>query len=134
MPRETLYAARNIDFAPTILVNYKGDPLPLGGARISMQVRLYPGAAGTPVAQDNDVSFTDTAHPQSNLPEWTGWRQLALFPSIEKATLLGMPGLNQPDPGDAQVFVHEIKITYADDMQDSLLTGEFILSAGVDAT
>lgn len=125
----TLYAARNLDFAPTINVDYPGDPLPLTGATISMQVRQYPGAAGDPNAQDADVAFTDDVHPTRE-----GWRRLAITPAIPRATLAAMPGQNQPDPGAQQRFVHETKITYADDAQDSLLSGDFILSAGVDAT
>jgi len=135
MPIEPLYAARNIDFAPNINVDYPGDPLPLTGAAISMQVRLYPGAAGDPLAQDAAVMFADAIHPDAaTVPAYAGWRRLTIIPSIDKAILAAMPGQNQPDPGDAQAFVHEIKITYDDGMQDSLLTGDFILSAGVDAT
>jgi hypothetical protein len=135
MPIQPLYAARNIDFAPTINVDYPGEPLPLTGAAVSMQVRLYPGAAGDPLAQDADVAFTDAIHPDATtVPAYTGWRRLTIGPSIDKTILAAMPGQNQPDPGDAQTFAYEIKITYADGMQDSLLNGEFILSAGVDAT
>lgn len=129
MPIETLYAARNIDFAPTIYVDYKGLELPLTGATVSMQVRLYPGAAGAALAEDASADFSDAVHPGDD-----GWRRLSLFPEIDRGMLATLPGVNTPDPGDAQTFAYEIKITYADDMQDSLLTGEFILSAGVDAT
>ncbi|MED5546137.1 MAG: hypothetical protein VYD90_12880 [Pseudomonadota bacterium] len=125
----TLYAARNIDFAPTINVDYPGDALPLTDATISMQVRQYPGAAGDADAEDADVTFADGEHPSD--PDL---RRLILEPTIAKASLEAMPGQNQPDPGDAQAFVYEIKITYADSEQDSLLSGDFILAAGVDAT
>ncbi|EJL23979.1 hypothetical protein [Novosphingobium sp. AP12] len=50
---------------------------------------------------------------------------------ITRDVLEGMPGLNAPAPGEPQEFVHEIKITYADDLQDQLLIGEFIVGAGV---
>lgn len=133
MPIETLYAARNIDFAPTINVNYPGAALPLGGATISMQVRLYPGAAGAALASDAAVAFEDNVHPDAELEDGP-WRQLTLNPEITKEALATLPGLNTPDPGDPQTFAYEIKLTYADGMQDSLLTGEFIVSAGVDAT
>lgn len=133
MPIQPLYAARNISFAPTINVDYPGDPLPLTGAEISMQVRLYPGAAGSPVAAAA-VTFVDAVHPDIEPSETDPWRRLTVFPVIDKDVLAAMPGLNTPDPGDVQTFAYEIKITYADDMQDSLLIGEFILSAGVDAT
>ncbi|EJU14004.1 hypothetical protein LH128_05880 [Sphingomonas sp. LH128] len=126
MPIATLYAARNIGFAPTLEFEYEGAPLPLGGATISMQVREYPGAAGAPLAADPAVEFTDETHPTQE-----GWRRLTIFPALSQESLAAMPGQNQPTPGDAQTFVQEIKISYADGMQDSLLSGEFILSAGV---
>ncbi|EJL23978.1 hypothetical protein [Novosphingobium sp. AP12] len=65
MPIETLYAARNIDFSPTINVDYFGDPLPLAGATISLQVRQYPGDAGEALAEDADVTFADGVHPDA---------------------------------------------------------------------
>lgn len=126
MPYQPLYAARNIDFAPTIHVDYAGAELPLSGATISMEIREYPGASGDPLARDAAVSFTDGAHPERD-----GWRRLTVYPEIDKDVLGDMPGQNAPAPGDAQTYVHEIKITYADNVQDSLLIGEFILSAGV---
>ncbi|KPH66906.1 hypothetical protein [Novosphingobium sp. ST904] len=129
MPIQQLNAARNIEFAPTINVDYPGADLPLAGAVISMQVRLYPGAAGDPVAADAAMTFADGVHPSED-----GWRRLVINPVIAKDVLAAMPGLNQPDPGDSQTFAYEIKITYADGMQDSLLTGEFVLAAGVDYT
>ncbi|MED5545806.1 MAG: hypothetical protein VYD90_11195 [Pseudomonadota bacterium] len=129
MPTETLYAARNIDFAPTINVDYQGAELPLSGASVSMQVRQYPGAAGDPEAEDPDVAFTDAPHPDD-----PAWRRLVLEPRISRAALEAMPGQNQPDPGSPQTFVYEIKITYADMQQDSPLSGDFILAAGVDDT
>lgn len=125
----TLFAARNLDFAPTINVDYPGDELPLAGATITMQVRQYPGASGEPNAQDAAVVFSDESHPTLE-----GYRRLAIAPSIPRSVLETMPGQNQPDPGAQQRFVHEIKITYADAAQDSLLSGDFFLSAGVDAT
>lgn len=134
MPIEPLYAARNIDFAPSIFVDYQGEALPLTGATISMQVRLYPGQAGAPLAEDADVEFTDAVHPDLPAGSTELWRRLTVIPTLDRAALAALPGQNQPDPGDPQTFAYEIKITYADDMQDSLLIGEFILLAGVDAT
>lgn len=131
MAIERIYAARNIDFAPTINFDYKGEPLPLTGATISMQVRQYAGQAGAALAADADVAFTDAVHPDLDPDSDELWRRLTVEPSISRTALAALPGLNQPDPGDAQTFVYEIKITYADTMQDILLSGEFILSAGV---
>lgn len=126
MPIETLYAARNLNFAPTLEFDYEGAALPLTGATISFEVREFPGASGTPLASDETVTFTDVVHP--NLP---GWRRLTVLPELAQSVLKGLPGQNEPSPGDAQTFVEELKITYADGMQDSLLSGEFVLSAGV---
>ena len=134
MPIATFYAARNIDFAPSIEFDYPGGPLPLAGATISMEVREYPGAPGAALAADATIAFTDVVHPNEGTdPERVGWRRLTIFPELTKEVLAAMPGQNQPTPGDPQIFVHETKITYADGMQESLLSGEFILSAGVNA-
>lgn len=134
MPNQTLYAARNLDFAPTLVFDYLGEPLPLHGATVSMQVRLYPGAVGAPLAEDASAVFADAMHPDLEADSTELRRRLTVEPSLPRNVLAGLPGQNAPVPGDPQAFAFEIKITYADDMQDSLLSGAFILSAGVDAT
>jgi hypothetical protein len=126
---DTLYAARNLDFAPTIWLDYEGDPLPISGGTCTMQVRQYPGAAGDPLAEDTNVTISDAAHETLD-----DWRTLTIEPSIAQADLAAMPGQNQPEAGDPQSFVYEIKFTYSDDAQDSLMIGTFVLSAGVDDT
>jgi hypothetical protein len=127
---QTLEAARNIDFAPTIWLDYAGDPLPIDEYAIcTMQVRQYQGAAGAAEVEDLAVTITDAAHDTD-----AGWRTLTIEPNILRGALEDMPGQNQPDPGDAQVFVYEIMLTYSDGAQDSLMLGDFILSAGVDTT
>lgn len=126
---DTLYAARNRDFAPTILVDYEGAELPLDGATCTLQVRQYPGAAGDPEVEDADVEISDAAHETDE-----GWRTLMLSPMLARADLATMPGQNQPEAGDPQPFVYEFTLTYADDAQDTLGIGSFILSAGVDDT
>lgn len=134
MLNKTIYAARNIDFAPTLLFDYLGEPLPLQGATLSMQVRLYPGAAGAPLAEDASAVFADAVHPDLEADSTDLRRRLTVEPLLPRGVLAGLPGQNAPAPGDPQTFAFEIKITYADDMQDSLLSGAFILFAGVDAT
>lgn len=131
MPIETLYAARNIDFAPTINIDYMGGPLPLAGAAISIQIREYPGAAGDPAAEDASMEFADGAHPDARPSDVEPRRRLTITPAISKDVLAALPGLNEPVLGDAQEFVYEIKITYSDGMQDRLLAGAFIVDAGV---
>lgn len=127
---QTLEAARNIDFAPTIWLDYAGDALPIDEyAFCTMQVRQYPGAAGPAEAEDLAVTITDAAHETD-----VGWRTLTIEPTIARGVLEDLPGQDDPEPGDPQYFVYEIMLTYADAAQDSLMLGEFILSAGVDTT
>lgn len=128
---ETLRAARNVDFKPVIFAEYLGGALPLEGASASMQVRQYPGEAGDPLAAASSVGLSDAATPTDAEPTL---RTLTIEPVILRADLAALPGQNQPEAGDAQTFFYEIKLTYGDDEQDSLLIGQFILSAGVDDT
>ena len=122
-----LLAARNCVFAPTMELDYSGDALPLAGATITLQVRQYAGQPGDPVVQDVSVEFDDVPHYTD-----VGLRVLRIFPRIEKAALAAAPsGLNQPEVGEADRLFYEIKLTYADGLQDSLLTGTFILEPGV---
>lgn len=125
-----LYAARNLDFAPVLELEYSGGELPLTEATISMQVRLYAGATGDPLADDDDVTFADAAHETD-----PALRVLTVEPKIVKATLAPLPtGLNQPEVGEADRYEYEIKLTYADGAQDVLWAGGFILEPGVDRT
>lgn len=126
-----LRAARNIDFAPTLELEYSGGDLPLSGASFSMQVRLYPGAGGAPLAADADINLWNDA-PHGNDPLL---RVLTVIPFVSKGALAVFPtGLNQPEVGEADRFAYEIKVTYADGLQDSLWIGNFIVEPGVDAT
>jgi len=125
-----LYAARNLDFAPVLELDYSGAELPLTGATASMQVRLYAGAPDAPLAQDADVTISDAPHETV-----VTLRTLTIEPLIAKATLAAFPtGLNKPEVGEADRYEYEIKLTYADDKQDSLWTGGFYLEPGVDRT
>ncbi|MDX5984703.1 hypothetical protein [Sphingomonas echinoides] len=123
-------AARNRAFGTTLELDYAGPPLSLEGARISLQVRLYAGAPGAPLAADENVSFVDGVNPDD-----PGRRILAISPDIARATLAAMPtGLNQPEFGEADRFEYEITLTYADGDQDTLWIGAFFLTPGVDRT
>ena len=122
-----LLAARNRLFAPTMELEYQGDPLPLTGGAISLQVRLYPGADGAPLAEDASIAFEDVAHETE-----AGVRVLRINPEIAQATLASFPtGLNQPEVGEADRYAYEIKLTYADGAADALWIGNFILEPGV---
>lgn len=125
-----LIAARNRPFAPTLELEYSGDPLPLVGAHISFQVRLYAGSQGVPLAEHGSVNFEDEAVAGD-----TALRVLRVFPQVTRANLQNFPsGLNQPEVGEADRYFYEIKLNYADGQQDSLWVGNFILEPGVDDT
>ena len=123
--RLTLSAARNVVWHPAIELTYQGAELPLVGARIDLQVRLYPGQPGPPLLDCPDVAFGDDELGN-------GSRILRLYPVATKAALQAFPtGLNQPEIGEADVYVHDIVLTYADGLQDRLAAGEFLLEPGV---
>lgn len=126
-----LPAARNLDFAPTLYAYYVGGELPMTGATVSMQVRLYPGAPGDPLLTRNDIQFRDDPAPTVARPDR---RVLTLTPRFARANVEQLPGLHQPEPGEAQRFDYEIKVTYADGQQDLLWAGGFVLKPGVDRT
>jgi hypothetical protein len=125
---ETLEAWRNRNFSAVLYTEYTGDALPLDGATIKMEIRAYGGAAGSALAADTDVTFTDEATPSDDEPTL---RTLTLEPFIAKATISGLPGQNEPEAGDAQRLVYEIMIFYADSERDSLWIGDFNVNPGV---
>ncbi|MEG8219012.1 hypothetical protein OSJ57_00030 [Sphingomonas sp. HH69] len=125
-----LYAARNLDFAPVLELDYSGPPLPVSGTSVSMQVRLYANAPDAPLAQDTSAGLLDAPH--STDPDL---RTITVEPVIAKDTLAALPtGLNKPEVGEADRYEYEIKLTYADGAQDVLWAGGFILEPGVDRT
>lgn len=125
--RLDLTASRNETWQPTIDLVYSGDPLPLTGATIRMQWRLYEGAAGDPlldfpgvVYQDFPASPDDIARGVAN----PGQRILRLLPGAPKSALQLLPtGLNQPEPGEADAYVWDAVITYADDVEERIVAG-----------
>lgn len=125
--RLDLTASRNIAWAPTIDLFYQGGDLPLNGATIRMQIRLYPGAPGEPIATLDGIPFIDLP-PLEGDPR----RRLRLAPAMLLDTVAAFPtGLNRPEPGEADSFSYDIVVTYADDLQDKLAIGSFILEPGV---
>lgn len=117
-------ASRNATWAPPLTYSYTGGALPLDGAHIAMQLRLYGGAADPALLTLNPIDFID--HDNGD-----GTRTLTLSPSIAVDALAALPGLNQPEAGSAQTFAHDIRITYADGMTDLLSSGLFTVSPGV---
>lgn len=123
--RLTLTAARNVVWHPSIELTYQGAALPLDGARIDLQVRLYPGQPGAPY-----LDCPDIAHGDDDLGN--GNRVLRLYPVATKAALAAMPtGLNQPEVGQADQYAFDIVLTYSDGLQDRLAAGDFLLEPGV---
>lgn len=117
-------AARNVAWAPTINLAYSGPQLPLTGAFVSMQVRLYPGQPGGPLLSFEAINFADEALAKG--------RVLRLFPVADQVDLETMPtGLNKPEAGEADRFSYDIVITYADGAQDRAAAGYFYLEPGV---
>lgn len=125
LARLTLSASRNVVWHPAIELAYAGAELPLAGARIDLQVRLYPGQPGPPLLDCPDITFGDD-------DLGNGKRVLRLYPVATKAALQAFPtGLNQPEIGKADSYVHDIVLTYADGLQDRLAAGDFLLEPGV---
>ncbi|KKW93864.1 hypothetical protein [Sphingobium chungbukense] len=125
--RLDLTASRNIAWAPTIDLFYEGGQLPLAGATITMQVRLYPGAPGDALVTLNPIAFEDLD------PSEPGARRcLRLTPLMLREWVAAFPtGLNAPEPGEADLFSYDIIITYAEGAQDKLALGNFLLEPGV---
>jgi len=122
-----LSASRNVVWAPTIELNYEGGRLPVDGANVRLQVRLYPGAPGNPLASVANIPFLESA-----APEGLSGRILSLYPQLPVTTLKAFPtGLNNPEAGEADRYAYDAVITYADGLQDKLALGSFILEPGV---
>jgi hypothetical protein len=126
----SLAASRNIHpWAPTINLYYEGDPAPVAGATVAMQVRLYPGQPGAAKLSVPDIPYQDLAAPTGLRPKQ---RVLRLLPSVPKSALQAMPiGFERLEPGEAEAFAHDIIITYADGLQEKLALGDFLLEPGV---
>jgi hypothetical protein len=127
---QTLTASRNATWAPQLAYDYPGADLPLDGATIAMQLRLYPGQPGNPKLSIEAIPFTDV--PLSGVPGTdTERRRVTLSPAVTVAQLTALPGLQTPEAGDPQRFAFDILITYADGASEILSQGDFIVSPGV---
>lgn len=132
--RLDLTASRNETWQPTIDVPYSGGALPLDGATISLQWRLYEGAPGAPLIDCPDVEFLDEEESPSDIAAGiaaAGDRVLRLFPEASEATINALPsGLNEPEPGDADRYVWDAIITYSDGAIDRPVAGFVYLGKG----
>lgn len=136
--QQTFAASRNATWAPTLIYEYLGPALPLNGARIDMQLRLYPGQPEDAKLTIASIPFTDTLKSGTAGAD-DEVRELTLSPSVEPGAedgsepnmLRSLPGLQTPEPGDPQTFAFDILITYADGQSERLSEGDFIVDPGV---
>jgi len=135
MDRLDLEASRNETWRPTIDYAYSGGDLPLDGATIRMQWRLYEGADGLPLVDITNVPFSDFAATDEDIAAGaarTGDRILRLAPAVVQATLASLPtGLNQPEAGEADRYSWDATITYSDGRIDIPMGGYVFLNKGV---
>ncbi|WP_174297331.1 hypothetical protein [Sphingomonas bacterium] len=134
---QTLTASRNATWAPTLVYPYQGPALPLDGAHIAMQIRLYGGALGDALLTLPAIAFTDTlASGTAGQSDELRW--LSLSPRVEPgdpanaaaATWAAMPASGEA--GDSRSDDFDIRITYADGASELLVSpGVFILAPGV---
>lgn len=125
---QTFGAFRNATWAPSLAYDYPGSPLPLTGANIAMQVRLYPGAADPALLSIAAIPFTDV--PLSGTAGGAEEvRRLSLAPSLTVAQLGTLP--TGGEAGSASEFAFDIRITYADGVSEILSTGKFVVYPGV---
>lgn len=135
MERLALTASRNETWQPTIDYAYSGGALPLTGASIQMQWRLYEGAPGAPLIDLTDVEFEDIAATPEDIALGVareGDRILRLSPVVDQPTLAALPtGLNQPEPGEADRYTYDVVVSYADGVKDRIYGGYIYLEQGV---
>ncbi|WBH17045.1 hypothetical protein [Sphingomonas radiodurans] len=126
-------ASRNATWAPTLIYDYEGAALPLTGAAIAMELRLYPGQAGAANLRLANIPFSDAL--VSGAPGSADERRrLSLLPFATSAQLSVLPGLHAPELGEPFPFAFDILITYADGLSEILSSGTFVLSPGVTTT
>lgn len=125
---QTFTASRNATWAPTLAYDYAGAALPLTGATIAMQLRLYPGQPGDAYLSLGSIPFAD-ALTSGTAGQSDELRRLTLSPSVTPAALQPLP--RSGEAGDDTTFDFDIRIAYADGVYEILSRGKFILSHGV---
>lgn len=125
---QTFPASRNATWAPTLNYDYSGPAMPLTGATIAMQLRLYPGQPDAAKLSLNAIPFSDSL--VSGTPGQSDEkRRLTLSPSVAPADLQPLPAGGEA--GSDATFDFDIRIAYADGVYEILSSGKFILSPGV---
>ncbi|MEO7466914.1 MAG: hypothetical protein ABIV36_07875 [Sphingobium limneticum] len=128
-----LCPSRNETWRDTIDLPYLGGALPLTGATIRMQWRHYEGAPGAPLLNIINVPFEDLAPTSEDVARGVPAeaRILRLSPVVAQSALEAMPtGLNQPEPGEADRYVWDAIILYADGATDRPVQGFIYLNKG----
>lgn len=125
---QTLTASRNATWGPTLAYDYAGPALPLTGATIAMQLRLYPGQPYEAKLSLPNIAFTD-ALVDGQPGTATERRRLTLSPNVAPAALAALP--TAVEAGSDDTFAFDIRIAYADGVFEILASGQFILSPGV---
>ncbi|WP_288338603.1 hypothetical protein [uncultured Sphingomonas sp.] len=125
---QTFTASRNATWAPTLAYDYPGPALPLEGATIAMQLRLYPGQPGPACLSIGAIPFTDTLLSGAGA-DGLNVRRLTLSPAVTPEML--QPLREADEPGADARFAFDIRIAYADGVYEILSSGQFILSPGV---
>lgn len=145
---QTFTASRNATWSPLLAYPYPGAALPIAGATIEMQLRLYPGADGDPLLS---LTFTATDTLQSGteggddelrlltLDPGAGWSttQLDTLPGATKqqmaalAVIANLPTPPGPEVGQGACLFFDIRITYTDGVSEILSSGTFTVSPGV---
>ncbi|QBE91498.1 hypothetical protein DRN02_005265 [Sphingomonas paucimobilis] len=125
---QTFTASRNATWAPPLTYTYPGGALPLAGAKVAMQLRLYPGAAGDPLLAIPEIAYTDVRIAAAS-GDRDELRRLTLMPEFAPTQLSTLP--NSGEAGDSDTFAFDILIIYADGVTEILSSGSFIVSPGV---
>ena len=104
-------------------------PVNFTGASARMQVRMYEGAVGSDYISLPTVT-TDTLGIR-----FFKYRDDAVLDAIRLripvSNLAALPGLNQPEPGAAQVYRYDLLMTLSGQPEQPWLWGTFTLYPGV---
>jgi hypothetical protein len=129
--RLDIEVSRNETWRDTIDLPYRGGPLPLTGATVAMQWRLFEGAPGDALIDLPNVGYIDFRASTENPNASADLRILRLFPIVSQDVLEGLPtGLNQPEPGEADRYTWDVIIHYADGATERPVAGFAYLKKG----
>jgi hypothetical protein len=122
--RRDIEAARNVPFGLTWEFLNGASPFNLTGYTGAMQVRLYEGAAGSPL-----INLVNVATNTEGVRIYGTDGEVQVM--INEATLAAMPGQGTPEAGSAQTFHYDLVLTDTAGRQERWLYGTFTLRPGV---